>query len=298
MNKKTSAKPSQSTTNLLDKALQGLSIHLALKQGSLLLNSPLEAEILLSWTLNKNRAYLFAHPEECLNRIQLEHYQQNLKQRLDGKPIAYITGHREFWSLALKVNPNCLIPRHETERLVELALELIPNEDIIQILDLGTGSGAIALALAKERPQWQIDACDISEEALELAKTNAKNNQITNLSFYHSNWFQHIPKKRYHAILANPPYITDQDPQLVQGDLRFEPRQALLSGQDGLADLHYIISNSGNYLLANGLLLLEHGFDQKFAIGTILKRLGYRNIQCWQDLQGHDRVSGGWFPEI
>lgn len=279
-----------------------INIGKALEQALYLLNQAdpearLNAELLLSHVLKKNRAYLYAHPEELMDPTLHEQYQQLIKKRVQGTPMAYLIGTREFWSLPLKVNEHTLIPRHETERLVELALELIDNNSETQILDLGTGSGAIALALATERPNWKITACDFSAEALEVAKENAKNLGITNIVFYHSNWFNKIPDLHFHAILSNPPYIAAQDPHLQQGDLRFEPLNALASGQDGLADLQYIIKNSYNYLLPNGLLLLEHGYDQKNAVRAILNKIGYANIHCWQDIQGHDRVSGGWRPE-
>jgi release factor glutamine methyltransferase len=278
------------------------NIQLALEQALKQLNkcnseARLESEILLCHLLGKNRAYLIAHPEEVINPTLLDQYQQLVNQRTQGVPIAYLTGSRDFWSLSLKVNKHTLIPRPETERLVELTLELVSDKPNTPILDLGTGSGAIALALAKERPQWNIIACDSSTEALKIAKENAQDLGISNVSFYHSNWFNTLPKQNYQAIVSNPPYIAEDDPHLKQGDLRFEPLNALASSQDGLADLQYIINQSYNYLLPNGLLLLEHGYEQKIAISTILNRLGYKNIQCWQDIQGHDRVSGGWRPD-
>jgi release factor glutamine methyltransferase len=273
----------------LEQALQQLK--------TLCPDARLEAELLLCHLLHKNRSYLFTHPEKLLNPDQLEQYQQLITQRAQGIPIAYLTGVREFWSLTLKVNKHTLIPRHETERLVELALELIPNNPETRILDLGTGSGAIALALAKERPKWNITACDYSLKALQVAKENARDLGITNISFYHSNWFDSLPYTPYHAIVSNPPYLAAQDPHLQKGDLRFEPLSALTSGQDGLGDLQYIIKYSYNYLLSNGLLLLEHGYDQKINVHAILNEVGYNRVHCWQDIQGHDRVSGGWHPD-
>lgn len=259
------------------------------------LNPKREAELLLGHTLNKSRAYLFAHPEELLTENQWETYHYLMAQNAQGIPLAYLTGQREFWSLDLKVNQHTLIPRHETERLVELALELLPNKPL-DLLELGTGSGAIALALAKERPQWQIIASDISQEALDVAKENAAIHKLNNVGFHHSDWYTQIPQNQYHAIISNPPYIAEEDPHLQQGDLPFEPPHALVSGQDGLADLQCIIKHSPKYLLPKGLILLEHGYDQKAKVSAILKELGYKNIYCWQDLQGHDRVSGGWRP--
>lgn len=265
-----------------------ISIHKVLGQ-----NPERETEILLGHVLEKSRAYLFAHSEELLTPQQLETFQYFMAQRAQGIPIAYLTGQREFWSLNLKVNRHTLIPRHDTELLVELTLAFIPNQPDTYILELGTGSGAIALALAKERPNWQVIACDISLEALQIAKENAQSHGIKNIRFYQSDWFGNIPQRQYHAIVANPPYIAENDLHLHQGDLRFEPRNALVSSQEGLADLQYIIEHANEYLLADGKLLLEHGFDQKINVHAILNRLGYKNIRCWQDIQGHDRVSGG-----
>lgn len=277
-----------------------INIRMALEQALQRLDrlnpdSRLEAELLLGHILNKNRAYLYAHPEVVLCQDQLDAYTHTVNLRLQGSPIAYITNTREFWTLSLKVTHATLIPRHETERLVELVLELITNQADTHILDLGTGSGAIALALAKERPNWHIDACDASNEALTVAIENAASNKITNVNFYHSDWFKALPPKRYHAVVSNPPYINEHDPHLKQGDVRFEPQSALVSGQQGLADLQYIIKHSTKRLVPNGLLLLEHGYDQKVQVETILNRSGYKNIQCWKDIQGHDRVSGGWY---
>jgi len=257
-------------------------------------NPSLEAEILLCHILKKNRAYLYAHPEQLINPEQAAHYQNLMLQRTQGVPIAYLTGEREFWSLKLKVNRHTLIPRHETERIVELALEHITDNPDTCILELGTGSGAIALALAKEKPHWHIIACDQSQEALIVAQENAKCLAINNVRFYQSDWFGSIPQRRYHAIISNPPYIAEHDPHLKEGDLCFEPRSALVSDREGLADLECIIKQGYDYLVPNGLLLLEHGYDQKSNVRSILNELGYKNIQCWQDIQGHDRVSGGW----
>lgn len=252
------------------------------------------AEILLGHVLHKTRAYLFAHPEEIVKPEQLTTFQELMLQRAQGMPIAYLLGEREFWSLNLKVNQHTLIPRHETERLVEVALEFIPNQANMYVLDLGTGSGAIALALAKERPNWHIIACDISEEALKIARENAQTHQINNVCFYQSNWFDKIPQRQFQAIVANPPYIAEHDPHLQHGDLPFEPQNALVSSQEGLADLQCIMKQGYEYLSPNGLLLLEHGYDQKSKVQAMLERSEYKDIRCWQDMQGQDRVSGGW----
>lgn len=257
----------------------------------------LESEILLSHVIQKNRAYIFAHKDHVLTAEQQEQYEQLITQRKQGIPIAYLTQSRAFWSLELKVTPDTLIPRHETELLVELALQLIPNEPGTKILDLGTGSGAIALAIAKERPLWHVDACDVIPEALALAQENAVSNQITNVHFYQSHWFQNIPKTRYHAILSNPPYIAPDDPHLGQGDVRFEPLSALVSKDQGLADLRHILQESIHYLLPQGFVLVEHGYDQKTQLRSIINQIGYKNASCWQDMLSHDRVSGGWLSD-
>lgn len=258
----------------------------------------LEAELLLSHLLEKNRAFLFTYPEYSLSESQIKAYRQAIDLRIKGTPIAYIIGQREFWSLPLKINRHTLIPRHETECLVELALTLLPQERSLDILDLGTGSGAIALAIASERPHWHITACDQSPEALIVAQDNAQSLQIKNITFHQSNWFDSIPAQKYHAILSNPPYIAQNDEHLNQGDLRFEPLSALVSGQEGLADLQYIIANSYNKLESNGLLLLEHGYKQKDALEQLLAKSGYCEIHCWSDLAGHHRVSGGRKPQV
>ncbi len=273
--------------HLLAQASQNLSQH-----G--IAEARLEAELLLAFLLAKNRAYLFAHPELMLTVDQQKNYQQLIQQRAAGIPIAYITGQREFWSLPLTVDRSTLIPRADTERLVELVLELVPNEPHIQLLDLGTGSGAIALAIASERPQWQINACDKSLDALNVAQSNAQKLKLTQVHFYHSDWFTHLPKQKYHVIVANPPYISATDNHLQQGDLRFEPLNALVSGEEGLADLQYIINQGYSYLVPGGILLVEHGYMQQKPVGELFRHRGYKEVQCWQDIQGNDRVSGGW----
>lgn len=254
----------------------------------------LEAEILLAHVLIKNRAFLYTHPEIFLSKSQLLFFQQLVARRTLGMPIAYLTGTREFWSLPLRVSEETLIPRPETELLVELTLKMLQHQSYARILDLGTGSGAIALALAKERPDWQIWACDYSPGALQTAEENAAYLGLRNIRFWYSDWFSEISMdKNFHAIVSNPPYIAANDPHLSEGDLRFEPLMALLGGIDGLSALEHIIKHSIARLEPNGLLLLEHGFDQKLAVTSMLIDYGYNEVQCWQDLHGLDRVSSG-----
>jgi release factor glutamine methyltransferase len=256
----------------------------------------IEAESLLAHVLKKNRAYLYTYPESIIPNTELGTFKELVTERATGVPLAYLTKTREFWSLELEVNESTLIPRHETELLVELALSLLPEEKELNVLDLGTGSGAIALALASERPHWHIHACDLSSEALAVASRNVQRLNIQNVSLHQSNWFASLPRISFDAIVSNPPYIAKDDPHLLMGDLVFEPSSALVSGEDGLSDIKYILLEAYQFLLPQGLILIEHGYSQKNLISTIIKKLGYQNPQCWQDLLGHDRVSGGWKP--
>lgn len=271
------------------------AISLALSQLEQYTDSPrMDVEILLAHVLQKNRTWLYTWPDALLTKPQFQLFQQYIAKRSLGIPVAYITGTREFWSLPLKVTEETLIPRPETELLVELALSLIFNKINTHVLDLGTGSGAIALALAREHPDWQITACDYSLSALQTAQDNATSLTIENINFVHSDWFDAIDSlEQFDAIVSNPPYIAANDVHLTQGDVRFEPQIALVGGIDGLSALEHIIKHSLVRLKPDGLLLMEHGFDQKCAVMSILKRYGYRHIQSWQDLNGNDRVSGG-----
>lgn len=254
----------------------------------------LDAEILLAHVLIKNRSFLYAYPETLLTQIQWQTFQRLISERLEGMPVAYLTGTREFWSLPLKVCEDTLIPRPETELLVELTLTLLADKAEAQILDLGTGSGAIALACASEKPRWTITACDCSPGALQTAEENAARLALSNVYFYHSDWFDNISTEQlFDAIIANPPYVAVDDPHLKEGDVRFEPQLALVSGKDGLHALKHIIKHSLARLKPSGLLLLEHGFDQKSAVASMLKDYGYVEIQSWQDWQGNDRITGG-----
>ena len=252
-----------------------------------------DAEILLQHILNVNRAYLYTHQEVCLTNNHSATYQAMIAQRAQGMPIAYLLGNRDFWTLTLHVTADTLIPRPETEQLVELALTRLAAAAPLSVLELGTGSGAIALALASERPHWQITACDNQQAALNVARKSAQALGLNHIEWVQSDWFQAFDQRIFHAIIANPPYLSQHDPHLQQGDLRFEPHTALVGGDSGLEALHWIIQNSCYYLQDQGTLLLEHGYEQGPAVAALLTQYGYEDVPCWQDHQGHDRISGG-----
>lgn len=253
----------------------------------------LDAEILLAMVLGVSRAQLFARPEARVSEQEDVRFKQLLARRLSGEPIAHIQGHREFWSLQLDVTPATLIPRPETELLVELALERIPLSASFAIADLGTGSGAIALAVASERPHCRIIATDTSAEALVIAQRNATQLELTNILFQQSDWFQTLESMRFDLILSNPPYIRSNDPHLTQGDVRFDPRSALVSGADGLDALRCIVSASPQHLRSGGWLIVEHGYDQGVAVAGLFAAAGFTEIATMNDLGGQPRVSLG-----
>jgi len=247
----------------------------------------LDIEILLSDILELPRAYLLAYPERELSEAQLLQLKYYTARRENQEPIAYIIGHKAFWNLDLFVSTATLIPRVETEHLVEWCLQNLPKESLLQIADLGTGSGAIALALGMARPIWQIDATDKCRAALNIAEKNRDHNQISNVDFYLGKWCEALPHKSYHVIISNPPYIAKSDPHL--SDLLYEPQSALIAEENGLADLKTIISNAKNYLVPDGFLILEHGYDQNPAVTELLRAHGYKNINPARDLAGHWR---------
>ena len=250
----------------------------------------LDAELLLTHVLKKPRSYFFTWPEKELSNKQQHDFQTLICQRKKGTPVAYLTGEREFWSLRLKVNKSTLIPRPDTERLVELALsQTLPNQ--AQVADLGTGTGAIALALAKEQPRWQINAIDKSSEALSVAKENAALNQISNVRFLEGDWCTPLTGMALDMIVSNPPYIRCDDHHLKQGDVRFEPITALASGTDGLDDIRTIARQSQTLLKDNGWLLIEHGFDQGKTVRDILSNNNFTNVHTEMDLSQQDRVT-------
>ena len=271
------------------------SIAELLAEAAGLVDSPspaLDAELLLVEVLGKPRSYLRSWPEHQPSAAQCQRYRELLERRRQGEPVAYLLGQRGFWSLDLQVEPSTLIPRPDTERLVELALQLGPQEPA-QVLDLGTGSGAIALAVAAERAHWQVTGCDRIADAVALAERNRQRLQLGNVRFVQSDWFAELGQQRFALILSNPPYIAEDDPHLQQGDLRFEPHSALVSGADGLDDIRQIVAQAPAHLLPSGWLLLEHGWQQASAVQQLLRDQGFSEVQSWQDLGGHQRVTGG-----
>jgi len=253
--------------------------------------SDFDAEILLAYVLDVTRIYLIAHPDTFLSSDQQAKFAEAIRRCAQGEPVAYITGRREFWSLDFKVTKDTLIPRPETELLVGLVLETLSDGTIKTIADLGTGSGAVALAIAKERPQWQIYATDIIPATLEVAKQNAANLKISNVIFSLGDWYAALPDLRFDALISNPPYIAKNDNNIAEKVHRFEPHQALYAGDDGLKALRILIHDAGKFLRRGGYLFLEHGFEQAELIRELLINANYSNICLFQDLAGLDRVT-------
>jgi len=255
-------------------------------------SAKLDAELLLSAALAKPRSYLYAWPQKRPSAEQVKTFYGFMQRRRAGEPIAYILGKQGFYSLELSVNQHSLIPRADTETLVEAALQRLPNTPA-RLLDLGTGSGAIALALAHERPAWQLLGVDKQFAAVMLAEHNRQSLGLANVQFLQSDWFSAVSGQRFAAVLSNPPYIAEDDKHLSQGDVRFEPRTALIAGIDGLDDLRHIIRFALNYLEAGGWLMLEHGWQQAEAVRALLAAAGFSQIESLRDLGGNWRVSLG-----
>ena len=255
-----------------------------------------DAASLLCHILNKPRSYLLTWPEKKLNQQQLENFLTLVKKRQQGEPIAYLVGKKEFWSLELEVSPATLIPRPETELLVELAIEKLPSETASSALDLGTGSGAIALAIAKERTSCKVLAVDSYAGALSIANKNKQLLQINNLELCTSHWFDGITPQYFDLIVSNPPYVAPNDPHLTQGDLRFEPQTALSAQNNGLADLFHIAEDAKKYLKKGGWLIMEHGYDQKDTLIEKLTSLGYTQVEDHSDYNSQPRVICGCWP--
>ncbi|RRZ90333.1 peptide chain release factor N(5)-glutamine methyltransferase [Erwinia sp. 198] len=249
-----------------------------------------DAEILLGFVTGRSRSWLIAFDETALTQREQERLAALLARRVNGEPIAYLIGEREFWSLPLSVSPDTLIPRPDTELLVEQALAHIPAEPAA-VLDLGTGTGAIALAIASERPDCRITGVDRIQGAVELAQRNAQRLGIHNAVFRLSNWFSALAGERFAVIVSNPPYIDEADEHLRQGDVRFEPQSALVAAEGGLADIRSIAAQAGEALLPGGWLLLEHGWQQAQAVQAILRAAGFANVATARDYGGNDRVT-------
>lgn len=256
-------------------------------------NARLEVQTLWQRVLGVNRAYFFAHPERQINSIESNAYNDLFQRRLRGEPLAYLLGEREFFGLNICVTPATLIPRADTELLVELALQQIPADVPDRVLDLGTGSGAIALAIAQHRPAAHIFAADQSRAALTVARANAQRMQLANVQLFESHWFSAFVGQRFELIVTNPPYIAEHDAHLAQGDLRFEPRSALVSGRDGLDDIRHIIQHAAAHLESAGWLWLEHGYEQAAAVRALLIQAGFDDVRSARDLSGIERCSGG-----
>jgi release factor glutamine methyltransferase len=251
----------------------------------------LDAELLLARALDLPRSYLYAHPDDVLDNAAAARFLKTVEQRLEGLPLAYITGEKEFWSLALAVGPGALVPRPETELLVELALREIPRGSALSVADLGTGSGAIAIALASERPACRIVATDISAAALLIAKHNAAKHGLGNIEFVEGDWTTPLADRQFDLIVSNPPYVRIDDPAL--DELRFEPKVALASGSDGFDAIRTLARDCGRLLIPSGALMLEHGADQHDDVARILAAEGWREIECFRDLAGRPRVTRG-----
>ena len=252
----------------------------------------LDAGLLLGTVLQKNSAWLLAHGDDELSLPSQVQFLELLERRIAGEPVAHIIGSRGFWTLDLRVTADTLIPRPETELLVEIAISKCTSDKKLRILDLGTGTGAVALAIASERKNSEVLAVDKSAAALDVARENARRNNIA-VEFIESDWFTALAGNHFDLIVSNPPYIPDQDPHLSQGDVRFEPLTALASGADGLDDIRLIIAQAPQYCLPGAWLSIEHGFDQGEAIRALFSSAGFSHVETAQDLEQRDRVTTG-----
>jgi release factor glutamine methyltransferase len=241
------------------------------------------------------RSFLFAHPEDELDAASLGRLNDTVERRLAGEPMAYITGIREFWSMELAVSPATLVPRPETELLVDVALRDIPRQAEWQVLDLGTGSGAVALAIGRERPSCYVTATDISAEALAAARENANRNNIGNVEFLQGDWIGPVAERRFEVIVSNPPYVRDDDEALAA--LQAEPMLALQAGPQGLDAIEVLARGCPAIIVAGGLLVIEHGADQQDAVAALLKAHGWANIRCYKDYSGLPRVTSANYSE-
>jgi release factor glutamine methyltransferase len=258
--------------------------------------NPLEAKLLLAHVLGRDRAWIAAHGDAALTSEQARAFDVLVRRRHDGEPIAYLTGRREFFGLDLEITPDVIVPRPETELLVELALAWLATDATEHVLDLGCGSGAVALAIAHERPRVTMLGADVSRAAVALARRNAGRLGIANAKFIESDWFERVPRERFAAIVANPPYIAEDDPHLQQGDLRHEPVGALSPGGDGLDAARAIVAAASGYLAPAAVLALEHGYDQAEAVQALMRDAGLVAVSSARDLAGIVRVTYGRSP--
>jgi release factor glutamine methyltransferase len=254
-------------------------------------SAALDAQLLLAFALDRPRSALHAAPERVPSAEQRARFAELVRRREAGEPVAYLLGTREFWSLALRVTPDVLVPRPETEVLVDAALARIPTDAAWRVLDLGTGSGAIALAIAHERPHCAVTATDASAAALGVAEANARELHLRNVAFRQGEWYTAVHGERFHLIAANPPYVADDDPHLRTPELAREPWMAIAGGPDGLRDLRTVIGGAPPHLEHGGTIVLEHGSDQREQVGALLEDSGFELVQCYRDLAGLDRVS-------
>jgi len=281
--------PLQTVQTLLNKATELLT---ATSDTAIL-----DAEVLLCYCLTKNRSFLRAWPEHQPSADQVERFKELLAQRQQGMPVAYLTGKREFWSREYRVGPDVLIPRPDTELLIELSLEFLRENKPHKIIDLGTGSGILAITLAAEKPLSNVIACDISQAALDIAGENAEQLHVKNIRFFTSCWFDAVTENDFDLVISNPPYIAGDDPHLQQGDVRFEPQTALISAEQGLKDIRLIAEQARRHLKSGGHLLVEHGYNQQAEVQTLFKQLNYRQVTTHHDLAGNPRVTSGlWNP--
>ena len=254
----------------------------------------IDVRVLMRATLGVNDAYLIAHADDEVSAQHAAQFRAAAARRAAGEPVAYIVGEREFYAHVFKVTPAVLIPRPETELLVELALQ----RDPLQVLDLGTGSGCIAISIALARPAARVSALDRAESALAIARENAALLKARNVTFLSGNWFDAVTHQRFDVIVANPPYVAENDAHLAQGDPRFEPASALTAGIDGLADIRVIVAGARAHLVPGGWMLFEHGYDQAKYCRELLMHAGFIDVQSWRDLAGIERVSGGRAPSL
>jgi release factor glutamine methyltransferase len=275
-----------------------MNIQQALQQASLNLSetsatATLDAQVLLTYVLQCNTAHLAAWPEKKLSKDQAAQFLNLIQLRSQGSPVAHLTQQREFWSLNFSVNSSTLIPRPETETLVEYILSSFDTKRQLTVLDMGTGTGAIAISIASEKPTWEIIACELSDDALALAKFNSDSHLTDNVAFIQSDWFTNISRHDFDVIVSNPPYIAEDDPHLLQGDVRFEPRSALTSGKTGMDAIEQICAKAGSHLKNGGVLIIEHGYNQQHLVAECFIKHGFSEVEQKRDLAGHVRMTAG-----